>query len=295
MRFGICILPDLTWRESRPRWQRAEEMGFDHAWTYDHLVWGGLPDSRWFSCIPTLTAAATVTRHIDLGAFVVSPNFRHPVAFSREVATLVDISDGRFLLGLGAGGTPDDTVLGGDRLPPKQRVDRLQEFTLLLDRTLRDDHVDADGRYYRARDMRLVGEPVRPRVPFLLAGNGPRSVRFAAQHGDGWITTGTPSETVDDWFDGIRASCDVLTETLGKDGITEEFPRYLSLDASPRNALESIDLFDEMVGRASSLGFTDVIVHWPRSSEPYLAPDHVLDEVAARLQPGRTGAVDVTD
>lgn len=86
-------------------------MGFDHAWTYDHLVWGGLPDSQWFSCVPTLTAAAGVTERIALGAFVVSPNFRHPVSFSREVQTLVDISDGRFLLGLGVGGTPDDTLL----------------------------------------------------------------------------------------------------------------------------------------------------------------------------------------
>ncbi|NED66902.1 LLM class flavin-dependent oxidoreductase, partial [Streptomyces sp. SID10244] len=77
MRFGICILPEAPWRNTRPRWQRAEEMGFDHAWTYDHLVWGGLPDSQWFSCIPTLTAAAAVTSRIGLGAFVMSPNFRH--------------------------------------------------------------------------------------------------------------------------------------------------------------------------------------------------------------------------
>ena len=161
MRFGICILPDLDWRRSRPLWQRAEQMGFDHAWTYDHLVWGGLPDSRWFSCMPILTAASTVTSTIGLGAFVVSPNFRHPVAFSREVQTLVDISDGRFLLGLGAGGTPDDRLLGQAELTARQKVDRLQEFSRLLDRTLRDDHVDADGEYYTARDMRLVGGSVR--------------------------------------------------------------------------------------------------------------------------------------
>ncbi|MGC4935256.1 LLM class flavin-dependent oxidoreductase [Gordonia sp. DT30] len=295
MRFGICILPELTWREAQPRWRRAEAMGFDHAWTYDHLVWGGLPDSRWFAGIPTLTAAAMVTERISLGAFVISPNFRHPVALSREVATLVDISDGRLLLGLGAGGTPDDILLGGDRLPPRQRVDRLQEFTLLLDRTLSEDHVDADGEYYQARDMRLVGDPVRPRVPFLLAGNGPRSVRFAARHGDGWITTGAPADTLDDWLDGVRASSELLTDTLEKDGRTGDFPRYLSLDASPRNALESIGLFDELVGRAADLGFTDVIVHWPRAEQPYRASERVLDEVATRLQSHSHPRTAVTD
>ena len=46
MRFGLTILPELPWAQSRPRWEAAEAMGFDHAWTYDHLVWGGLPESR---------------------------------------------------------------------------------------------------------------------------------------------------------------------------------------------------------------------------------------------------------
>ena len=274
MRYGICILPDQPWSDARPRWQRAEEMGFDHVWTYDHLVWGGLPDSRWFSCIPTLTAAAAVTSTIRLGSFVTSPNFRDPAAFSREVQTLTDISDGRLLVGLGVGGTPDDKILGQPELTVRQRVDRFQEFVEVLDRTLSDDHVSIDGNYFRTDDMRLVGGSVRERVPLLLAGNGPRSVRFAARHGDGWITTGATSETLDDWFAGIARSAAVLRDTRGD--ATTPFATYLSLDASPHNALESVALFDDMVGRATELGFSDVVVHWPRASEPYRAPIEVL-------------------
>ncbi|ATD71993.1 MULTISPECIES: LLM class flavin-dependent oxidoreductase [Gordonia] len=281
MRHGICILPDLTWEQSRPRWILAEEMGFDHAWTYDHLVWGRLPDSRWSGCVPLLSAAAAVTSAIQLGAFVVSPNFRHPVSFSREVETLVDISDGRFLLGLGAGGTPDDVVLGQPELTARQRVDRFQEFVGLLDRTLREDHVDADGEYYRARNMRLGRGPVRDRVPFLLAGNGPRSARFAARHGEAWVTTGQAAETLDDWFAAVGRTVDILDEELSRYP-GRRIDRYLSLDASPRNALESVGLFDDMVGRATELGFTDVIVHWPRDTEPYEAPMGVLESIAER-------------
>lgn len=281
MRVGICILPDLPWAQSRPLWLRAEEMGFAHAWTYDHLVWGSLPDSRWFSCIPTLTAVAALTSRLRLGTFVVSPNFRHPVAFSREVQTLVDISDGRLLLGLGAGGTPDDTLLGGDRLPARERVDRLQEFTTLLAATLHEDHVSADGHYFQARNMRLVGGSIRDRVPLLLAGNGPRSVRFAARYGDGWITTGNPAGSVDGWLRGIRTSCSVLNETLAEEG-RGTFPRYLSIDSAPGCTLASVAHFDDLVGRAGELGFTDVIVHWPRTEEPYRGSLAVLDALAAR-------------
>ncbi|GAA1481931.1 LLM class flavin-dependent oxidoreductase [Gordonia sinesedis] len=287
MRFGVCILPDQPWAQAQLLWQRAEEMGFDHAWTYDHLVWGGLPDSPWFSCMPTLAAAAAVTTRIDLGTFVASPNFRHPVSFSREVQTVADISDGRLLVGLGVGGSPDDGILRQPERPVGERVARFQEFVGLLDRTLREDHVDADGRFFGARDMRLPAASVRDRVPLILAGNGPRSVRFAAAHGDGWVTTGPRVDTLDAWFGGVARAVATLDDALAARELSVpvadgRFARYLSLDSSPVNSLTSVDLFDDMVGRAADLGFTDVIVHWPRATEPYRATTDVLEVIAAR-------------
>src|SRR3954462_13215643 len=118
MRIGIVILPDQRWSAAAPRWRRAEEYGFDHAWTYDHLTWGGLQDSPWYGTTPTLTAAALVTETIKLGTFVTSPNFRHPLALTREILALHDISNGRFLCGIGAGGGIDTTILGGEDLSP---------------------------------------------------------------------------------------------------------------------------------------------------------------------------------
>ncbi|WP_040509686.1 LLM class flavin-dependent oxidoreductase [Gordonia soli] len=281
MRFGICILPEKPWRETAPLWTRAEEMGFDHAWTYDHLVWGGLPDSQWFSCVPTLAAAAGVTTRIRLGAFVISPNFRHPVSTSRELQTLTDISDGRLLVGLGVGGSPDDAILRQPELTVRQRVDRFQEFVDLLDRTLDADHVDADGTYYQARDMRLVGGSVRARTPLLLAGNGPRSVRFAARNGDGWVTTGRGADTVEAWFADVAGNHELLQETAAAAG-RDPLDTYLSLDASPQTALESVGVFDDLVGRAAEIGFTDVVVHWPRPTDPYRADPDVLESLASR-------------
>ncbi|GAA4671219.1 LLM class flavin-dependent oxidoreductase [Gordonia humi] len=278
MRFGVCILPDMPWRQARPLWERAEQMGFDHAWTYDHLVWGGLPDSQWFSCIPTLTAAAAVTSRLRLGTYVASPNFRHPAAFAREIQTLTDISDDRLLVGLGVGGSPDSGLLGQPELTVRRRVDRFQEFVDVLDTTLTDDHVSIDGDYFSTRDMRLVGGEVRSRIPLILAGNGPRSVRFAARRGDGWVTTGSPADTVDEWFHAIAANRELLVETA--DG--RDLDTYLSLDFAPVSPLASPAAFDDLVGRAAAIGFSDVIVHWPRDSEPYRGDVAVLDELASR-------------
>jgi alkanesulfonate monooxygenase SsuD/methylene tetrahydromethanopterin reductase-like flavin-dependent oxidoreductase (luciferase family) len=287
MRFGLTILPEVPWNELRPRWQAAEAMGFDHAWTYDHLLWGGLPDSPWYATMPTLTAAALVTERIGLGTFVSSPNFRHPVVLHRDVQSLDDISGGRFLLGVGTGGDLDSRILGGTTLGVGERVERFQEFVELLVRLRTEDHVDSDGRWFSARDARTL-PPLRD-VPLLVAANGPRSLRFAARVGDAWVTTGPKVDGVEEWWTGLDVARHTLDEALVAGGReTASFRRYLNLDSSPQFSLASRGVFEEMAGRAESLGFTDVITHWPRRDGPYAGSVAVLEDVASELV-ARTG------
>jgi alkanesulfonate monooxygenase SsuD/methylene tetrahydromethanopterin reductase-like flavin-dependent oxidoreductase (luciferase family) len=192
VRVGIIILADERWSVAARRWRLAEEYGFDHAWTYDHIGWRSLVDGPWFDAVPTLTAAAHITSRIRLGTMVASPNFRHPAHFAREVTALDDISDGRLLLGVGAGGVDYDArVLGIPTLSPRARVDRYGEFLSILDRLLRDETVSTAGTYYTAVDARgTPGCVQQPRVPFVVAANGPRSLALAARYGQGWVTNG---------------------------------------------------------------------------------------------------------
>ena len=289
VRFGLIILPDQRWRQSARRWRLAEEYGFDHAWTYDHLGWRSLVDGPWFDAVPTLTAAAAVTARIRLGTLVASPNFRHPVSFARQLTALDDISDGRIVLGLGAGAggaSFDARVLGDPDLTPRQRVDRYREFAELLDLLLRTDHVTWRGHYYRAVDARnLPGCTQRPRIPLVLAADGPRSMALAARLGDGWVTTGGRSGATTGaagWWrvvaDGIARFTDALS-TAGRDPVS--VPKYLSLDASGDYALRSVASLVDAAGRAAELGFTDVVTHWPRPAEPYAGDESVLEAVAA--------------
>ena len=270
-------------------WREAEQMGFDHAWTFDHVTWGGLPDSPWFGAVPTLAAAAAVTERIGLGTFVSSPNNHHPVQFMREVLALDDISGGRLLLGLGSGGDLDARILGED-LPLRDRVARFHEFTGLLDRLLREDHVTTDGRFYSARDVRTLPGPVRGdsgnRVPLVLAANGPKSVRLAVERGDGWMPYGGNADTDAEWWDlvgGLGRRVDEALDAAGRE--SHGFARYLNLDSAPTFSLTSAAAFEDAVGRAADLGFTDVITHWPRTTEPFLGSRDVLDEVVADLIP----------
>jgi alkanesulfonate monooxygenase SsuD/methylene tetrahydromethanopterin reductase-like flavin-dependent oxidoreductase (luciferase family) len=280
VRVGIVILPEQRWADARARWTRAEEYGFAHAWTYDHLGWRDLVDGPWFDSIATLTAAAGATSSIRLGTLVASPNFRHPVHFAREITALDDISGGRVSLGLGAGAAApsfDALVLGGPDLSPRQRVDRFAEFVELLDLLLREQRVTWGGSYYEAVDARATPGCVQsPRVPFVVAANGRRSIGIAERFGEGWITTGGRAEDLDSWWQGVA---DAARRFAGSGD------RYLMLDAAPRYSLSSRGFFEEQVARAAELGFTDVMTHWPRASSWYEGDEAVLEEVAAEVLP----------
>jgi alkanesulfonate monooxygenase SsuD/methylene tetrahydromethanopterin reductase-like flavin-dependent oxidoreductase (luciferase family) len=283
MRVGIVILPEHRWADARARWARAEEYGFAHGWTYDHLGWRDLVDGPWFDAMVTLTAAATATSSIRLGTLVASPNFRHPVHFAREVTALDDVSGGRLVLGLGAGtptGNFDAEVLGVPELSPRERVDRFGEFLELLDLLLRDQRATWSGTYYAAVDARATPGCVQtPRVPFVVAANGRRSIGLAERFGGAWITTGGRTDDLEAWW---RSVADRAGRFSGSGD------RYLMLDSAPRFSLSSRAFFEDQVGRAAELGFTDVITHWPRPSSWYEGDEAVLEEVAREVLPRLT-------
>lgn len=292
MRVGIVILADQRWSVARRRWRMAEEYGFDHAWTYDHLGWRDLVDGPWFDAVTTLTAAATVTSKIRLGTLVASPNFRHPVHFARELTGLDDLSDGRLVLGVGAGGVGfDAAVLGRAELTPRERVDRYAEFLELLDLLLREERVSWQGQWYSAVDARTTpGCVQRPRVPFVVSANGPRSLRLAARYGQGWITTGVGGDDLDSWWRGVAQLSGRLDDALDKAGRDRaDVARHLLVDSAPVYSLSSVQAFTDAVGRAGELGFTDVITHWPRESSWYAGDEAVLDAVATEVLPRLRG------
>ena len=264
----------------------AEELGFDHAWTYDHLVWAGLPDSPVFAFAPTLAlAAAGDDSTIGLGVFVGRRPTSGTLCLLRDRSRWTTFARARPICGLGTGGDLDAQILGEDR-PLKQRVERFHEFTQLLDRLLREDHVDHDGELLRHRSM---PHPARARaasaMPMVVAGNGPRSVSLAADS----VTRGRPTgKGARPCRSGgrHRALCGAArrSECSGPGRQRGPSTATCSLDGSPRYALESVGLYAEKVtGRAAELGFTDVVTHWPRPDGVYAGREAVLEEVACRL------------
>jgi alkanesulfonate monooxygenase SsuD/methylene tetrahydromethanopterin reductase-like flavin-dependent oxidoreductase (luciferase family) len=290
VRVGVVILPEHPWRVARSIWRRAEELGFDHAWTYDHLAWRSLVDSSWFGAMPTLTAAATATDRIRLGPLVASPNFRHPVPFAKEVISLDDISDGRLILGLGSGGEGwDATVLGQPRWSTRERGDRFAEFVDLTDRLLREPQTSYDGRFYSAVGARTYpGCAQQPRVPFAVAATGARAMQVAATYADTWVTTGDrgPETTLgaDEGSAAVRSQMDRLDEACARVGRDPNSLARLVLSGLRLDSgLTSRDAFDDTTGRYEAVGVTDFVVHWPRPDGPFGGDLTAFEQICSRF------------
>ncbi|MCX5604963.1 LLM class flavin-dependent oxidoreductase [Streptomyces phaeochromogenes] len=301
LRLSTVILPYLRWHEGgRSAWQRAEQLGFHTAFTYDHLSWRTFREGPWYGAVPTLTAAAGATDRLRLGTLVTSPNFRHPVTLAKELIALDDISGGRITLGIGAGGSGFDatTLLQSGEEPwtPRERADRFGEFVPLLDRLLTEDSVSHDGTFYSAREAyNIPGCVQRPRLPFAVAATGPRGLKLAAGYGQAWVTTGDPklyeAGTPEQSVQAIRGQVEKLTtacETVGRD--VNELDKVLLTGFTPDRArpLESLDAFVDFAGRHMELGFTDIVIHWPVADYPDFAADekvfeHIAMEAVAQL------------
>lgn len=162
-RFGVNLVTSGSRADWRDRCRRAEDLGFDVIAVPDHI---GMP-----APFPALVSAAEATTRPRLGVFVVNAGFYRPALLARDVAGTDALVDGRLELGLGAGYVKDEFDAAGLPWPSaRERVDHLERTVVELRALLGSpDHAPA---------------PVQNPVPFLIAGNGDRVLRIAAEHAD---------------------------------------------------------------------------------------------------------------
>ncbi|MGW2837089.1 LLM class flavin-dependent oxidoreductase [Streptomyces sp. NPDC001493] len=290
LRLSTVILPVDRWHEGgRAKWQRAEELGFHAAYTYDHLSWRSFREETWFGALPTLTAAAVATGTMRLGTLVTSPNFRHPVTLAKELISLDDVSGGRVTLGIGAGGNGfDATALGQEPWTPRERADRFGEFVPLLDRLLTEGAVSQQGTFYTAEEARNIPGCVQsPRLPFAVAATGPRGLKLAARYGQAWVTTGDPKlfedGTPEQSVEALRGQIEKLGKACSETGrdVAELDKILLTAFTPDRNRpLESVDAFVDFAGRHQELGFTELVVHWPIPDSDFATDPAVFERIA---------------
>ena len=167
----------------------AETAGFDFSVMSDHYFpWVedmGHSAYAW----SVLGAAAQATERLPLMTFVTCPTFRyHPAVVAQKAATMGELSQGRFTLGLGAGENLNEHVVGGGWPVPRVRHERLAEAVQIIRELFTGEYVNFNGTHYTVERAKLYDLP-EVRVPIGIALSGPDSVQLAAEHGDAMITT----------------------------------------------------------------------------------------------------------
>src|SRR5438477_9775322 len=180
----------LTW----PHWKRlvseVEELGFAGLFRSDHFTNAGPPDKDSLEMIVSLAYLADHTKHIHFGPLVSPISFRNPTLLARQAAALDDLSNGRMILGLGAGWQDrEHRLFGHDLGDIPTRMSRFEEGLEVNTRLLSSDEpVTYQGKFFQLQEALLLPRPQRPRGPeIMIGGNGPkRTLPLVVRYADIW-------------------------------------------------------------------------------------------------------------
>ena len=159
--------------------RRAESVGYSDVTIHDHLAAQLAP-------VPVLTAVAMATERLRLCPLVFNNDLRHPAVLAQDLATIDVLSEGRLVVGIGAGwNEPEYSAIGIRFDPPATRISRMREAVTILRGLFGDEPVTFAGRFYTITALDGHPKPLqRPHPPFLIGGTRERVLRMAAREAD---------------------------------------------------------------------------------------------------------------
>lgn len=222
MRFGAAFWIQRTdWPDLRDACFAAERAGWDTIWLDDHLLSDeASPDDPKLEGWAALHAVASVTSRARLGILVSSTTFRNPGLIAKLATTLDHVSGGRAVLGLGGGWFDREHDAFGIDFGSGfgERLDRLDEATMLVRRLLDGERVTHRGRFFEMTDALCEPRPIQPRLPILIGGSGKtKTLRTTARYADVWNAYGAPER-----FEELGTVLEERCAEIGRDVATIE-------------------------------------------------------------------------
>jgi F420-dependent oxidoreductase-like protein len=187
------------WPSMRDSAARADALGYDSIWTWDHLYpIQGSPDGPMLEAYTILAGWSGVTSRATLGLLVGANTFRNPAVVVKQITTLDHLSQGRAVLGIGAAWFDEEHAAFGIEFGRSvgERLAWLDESVDLMAQMLRDGVGTARGEHYDATAVRNDPRSLQPRLPILIGGAGERkTLRTVARYADVWnVSLVTPAE-----------------------------------------------------------------------------------------------------
>jgi alkanesulfonate monooxygenase SsuD/methylene tetrahydromethanopterin reductase-like flavin-dependent oxidoreductase (luciferase family) len=156
-------------------------------------------DKPMFEAVVTATWLAAKTERLTLGHLVLCDAFRHPAVLARQAVTLDHASGGRFELALGSGSTPDELAVFGFETPAaKVRIARLRESLEVITRLWSGEPVTHQGQFLQLDGARQLPVPIGGRIPVVIGGTGPTTMKIVAEYADWWNVPAYQTERLDE-------------------------------------------------------------------------------------------------
>jgi len=221
---GIAIWSQqATWPQLSDAARLSDQLGYEHIWSVDHwLAPHGEPDQPILDGWLTLAAWAAQTSNVRLCLFVAANTFRSPGHTAKLATTLDHISNGRAMLGLGAGWfTREHEAYGVDfGASPGERIGWLDESAGIIRRLLDGERVTVTDGHYRIDDLELLPRPIQAHLPMVIGGAGEKkTLRVVAKHADVWNAFGSP-ETIERKIRILGQHCQAVGRDLDEIRLT---------------------------------------------------------------------------
>jgi alkanesulfonate monooxygenase SsuD/methylene tetrahydromethanopterin reductase-like flavin-dependent oxidoreductase (luciferase family) len=245
VRLGILPWSQATdWESLEAVARRAEELGYEHVWTWDHLhaIFGD-PDQPIFEGWLTLAAWAQVTSRVRLGLLVGANTFRNPGVVAKMATTLDHVSRGRAILGLGGSWFAHEHRAHGLDFGSGhgERLDWMHEAIAAIRPILDGETVSSSpGGRYRFDELRQLPVPVQARLPIMIGGSGERkTLRTVAMYADMWNAMGS-TELLRHKVEVLRRHCAEVGRDIGEIELTVACkPVIRDLEAEARAVWEA--------------------------------------------------------
>jgi len=238
MRFSIWPSPMRAWPDVLDIVRHAEATNWDGVYFADHFMpndmAGATPlDGPTLECWAVLAGLATATERVRLGSLVCGNTYRHPAVLANIAAGVDHVSNGRVVLGLGAGWQVNEhRAYGIELYDTRTRLDRFEEACAIVRSMLDNERTTFEGKHYTIVDAPNQPRPVQARLPLLVGGGGEkRTLRIAAQFADEWNVWGT-AELVAQKSEVLLRHCDDVGRDPSTIARSTQAMMFLSEDES---------------------------------------------------------------
>lgn len=236
---------------------KAEDLGYDSLWTCDHFFKDS--DAVTLNSLEAwtlLTALAAKTTKPQLGVLVTCNSYRHPAMLAKIAATVDMISEGRLILGIGAGWKEIEYEAYGYPFPSVgERMDRLEESLRVIIQLFTSARATFDGSYYQLKEAPFAPKPTqKPYPPILIGGHGEkRTLRLVAKYADMSNFSPWAADRIDRLLNALKSHCDDIGRDY--DTITKTYLGYCLISENP----QEIQDFNKRRAREQGISMDDYL------------------------------------